>query len=130
MPTQTPVSTGTAYYEQNDTAPDLVRTLFEGDGVTPINLTGATITIRVGYQRDFHYYSPQTPIVLAGPCAIVGAPTDGKVSWTPLPGDLSIPGLFHFRFTIIFPSGGEQTVPAHKYETIAVTTPIGGFEVL
>ena len=130
MPAQTPVATGTAYYEQHDTAPDLVRTLFEGDGVTPIDLTGASITIRVGFQRDFHYYSPYTPIVDAGVCAIVGAPTDGNVSWSPLAGDLSIPGSFHFRFTITFGSGAVQTVPAHTYETIVITTPIGGFEQL
>ncbi len=130
MPAQTPVSVGTAYYQQHDTAPDLVRTLFEGDGVTKINLTGATITLRLGFQRDFHYYSPYTPVVDAGPCAIVGPGTDGKVSWTPLAGDLNIPGLFHFRFTIIFAGGAEQTVPAHTYERLVITTPIGGFEHL
>ncbi len=130
MPTQVPVATGTAYYQQHNTAPDLVRTLFEGDGVTPINLTGATITIRVGFQRDMHYYSPYTPIVDAGPCAIVGPATDGVVSWSPLAGDLSIPGSFHFRFAITFGSGAVQTVPAHTYETLVITTPIGGFEAL
>ena len=130
MPAQTPVATGTAYYQQNDTAPDLVRTLFEGDNITPIDLTGATITFRLGYQRDMHYYSPQPPIVLAGPCAIVGDPLNGEVSWTPLPGDLRIPGSFHFSFRITFPSGGRQTVPAHTYETLVITTPIGGFEQL
>ncbi len=130
MPAQTPVSVGTAFYEQHDTKPDLVRTLFEGDGVTPINITGATITFRLGFQRDLHYYSPYTPIVLAGPCTLVGPGTDGKVSWTPLATDLSIPGLFHFRFTITFAGGGVQTVPAHTYERLVITTPIGGFEHL
>ncbi len=127
MPAQTPVATGTAYYSQNDTAPDLVRTLFEGDGVTPIDLTGATITIKLGFQRDMHYYSPYQPIVDAGPCAIVGDPTLGVVSWTPLPGDLSPPGSYHFIFTITFGSGAVQTVPAHTYETLVVTTKPGGF---
>ena len=130
MPVHTPVSVGTAYYQQHNTAPDLVRTLFEGDGVTPIDLTGATITIRVGFQRDFHYYSPYQPIVLAGPCVIVGDPTLGVVSWSPLLGDLAIPGSFHFRYNITFGSGAVQTVPAHTYETGVSSTPIGGFEQL
>lgn len=130
MPAQTPVSVGTAYYEQHDTAPDLVRTLFEGDGTTPIDLTGATITFRLGFQRDMHYYSPYTPIVDAGPCVIVGAATLGVVSWTPLAADLNIPGSFHFRFTITFSGGKVQTVPAHTYERLVITTPIGGFEHL
>jgi hypothetical protein len=126
MPAQTPVSVGTAYYAQYDTAPDLVRTLFEGDGVTPINLTGATVTLTLAYQRYSHYYSPRTPVVAAGPCAIVGAPTDGVVSWTPLTNDLATPGQYHFRFNITFGSGATQTVPAHTYETLIVTTPPGG----
>ncbi len=128
MPAQTPVSVGTAYYSQNDTAPDLVRTLFEGDGVTPINLTGATVTIRIGFQRDFHYYSPHLPIVVAGSCNIVGDPLDGEVSWSPQAGDLSPPGSYHFVYHITFAGGGVQTVPAHTYETLVVTTKPGGFE--
>ncbi len=128
MPAQTPVGVGTAYYSQNDTAPNLVRTLFEGDGVTPIDLTGATITIRIARQRDYHYYSPYTPIVDAGTCVIVGAPTLGVVSWTPLAGDLSPPGSFHYYFKITFSGGAVQSVPAHTYETLVITTKPGGFE--
>jgi len=127
MPAQTPVSVGTAYYSQLDTAPDLVRTLFEGDGVTPIDLTGATVVIKIGFIRAQHYYSPYDLIVDSGPCAIVGDPTLGVVSWTPLTGDLDPPGEFHFIFEITFGGGGVQTVPAHTYETMVVTTKPGGF---
>ncbi len=126
MPAQTPVSVGTARYTQFDTAPDLVRTLFEGDGVTPIDLTGATVTIKIAFQRYSHFYSPRVPIIPFGPCAIVGAPADGVVSWTPLPTDLSPPGQFHFSFRITFAGGAVQTVPSHTYETLVILTPPGG----
>ena len=130
MPAQTPVSVGTAYYSQNDTNPPLRRQLKEGDG-SAIDLTAATtVTITIGFQRDFHYYSPKTPIVLRGSCDIDGDPTTGYVDWIPGVGDLSIPGSFHFIFEINWSDGTRQTVPAHTYETLVITTKPGGFETL
>lgn len=129
MPAQTPVSVGTAYYSQNDTNPPLRRQLLEGDGVTAIDLTSATtVTITIGFQRDMHYYSPYAPIVLRSNCNIEAPTTDGYVNWVPSVGDLSPPGSYHFIFEINWSDGTRQTVPAHTYETLVITTKPGGFE--
>lgn len=131
MPAQTPVSAGTAYYSQNDTSPVLRRQLLEGDG-TAIDLTAATsVTIIIGRQRDTHYYSPYPLIVDRDACVIDGDPTTGYVEWTPGTtkdvDQLYLPGAFHFIFEITWNDSTVQTVPAHTYEVIRVTTKPGGF---
>ena len=130
MPAQTPVAVGTAYYSQNDTAPDLIRILKEGDG-TPIDLTNATgVTILIGRQRDFHYYSPYPLVVDRDATVIDPDPTTGSVAWTPGTvrdvDQLYLPGTFDFLFEITWVDGTIQSVPAHTYETIVVTTKPGG----
>ncbi len=131
MPAQTPVAVGTAYYSQMDTAPDLIRVLKEGDG-TPIDLTNATgVTILIGRQRDDHYYSPYILVVDRNPCVVDADPTTGSVAWTPGvtrgTDQLYLVGSFDFIFEITWNDGSVQTVPAHTYETIVVTTKPGGF---
>lgn len=128
MPSQTTVS-ATAYYSENDTAPDLLRQLVDGVG-NPIDLSDATtVTIIVSYARYSHYYSPFPKKVDRGPCDIVAPPSDGWVSWTPAAGDLSPPGVYHYVFEVTFNDGTKMTVPANTYETLVVTTKPGGQEL-
>jgi hypothetical protein len=130
MPAQTPVSVGTAFYSQNDTGPPLTRTLLNGDG-TDIDLTNAeTVTITIARQRDMHYYSPYRPIVDRADCEINDPRTEGSITWRPTTGDLSPPGSFDMIWEINFLDGTRQTVPAHTYEKVVITTKPGGFEQL
>jgi len=124
MPTQTPITSDVAYYNQNDTFPPLERTLLNGDGsaMDLSSATGATITI--GHASYDHHYSPYAKIVDAAACAITDA-ANGVVTWTPQPGDLALAGTFHYSYQVTFP-GGSQTVPAHKYEVLQVRARPGG----
>ena len=128
MPSQVPVSVGTAYYSQHDTWPPLRRQLLNGDD-TAIDLTNAaTVTITIAHMRYSDYYSPRTPNVLRGPCNIEDPRIDGYVNWVPLTEDLHRPGTFTFIFEINRNDGSRQTVPAHTRETLVVNTKPGGFE--
>lgn len=129
MPSQSPVSAGTAYYSQNDTGPPLERQLLNGDG-TPIDLTAATsVTITVAHGKGMHYYSPYPPIVDRAACVIFDA-VNGWVRRNWVAGDLTPPGDYHFIFEINWNDGTRQTVPAHTYETLFIRTKPGGFEQL
>ncbi len=134
MPTQSPANIGTAYYSQHDTAPAYRRQLLEPDG-SPIDLTNAsTVTITIGHLRGDHYYSPYTLLVPRAPVTIENPRTNGWVNWGPgsTPGvnALHLPGNFDLIFEINWNDATRQTVPAHTYEKIRVTTKPGGFEQL
>lgn len=127
MPAQS-TTTATAYYSENDTAPDLRRQLLDGDG-DPIDLTDASsVTITIGYARYSHYYAPFEVIVDRASCDIETPKTDGWVHWTPGTGDLSPPGTYHYIFEINWGDGTRQTVPPNSYETLVVRTKPGGQE--
>lgn len=131
MPAQTS-AVGRAFYQAGDTYPPLRRRLLDGDGA-PIDLGSgineAVVTISIAYSSYDYYYSPQAKIVDAAVC-VVEDQTDpdslGYVQWFPQAGDLDITGSHQYRFTIIWPSGETQTIPANTYEVIHVTTPVGG----
>lgn len=127
MPAQS-TATGAAYYQENDTAPDLVRQLLDGNG-DAIDLSDAdTVTITIAYARYSHYYSPYEKIVDRASCDIVAPATGGWVSWTPGVGDLSPPGSYHYIFEINWQDGTRQTVPSNTYEPLIVRTKPGGVE--
>lgn len=128
MPTQSPVSIGTAYYSENDTGPPLRRQLLNGDG-TAIDLTAAaSVTITIAHSRYDHYYSPYTPIVKRDPVNIEVPKTGGWVNWVPGVGDMSPPGSYAFIFEINWNDGTRQTVPQHTYETLVILTKPGGVD--
>lgn len=133
MPAQSP-TVGTAFYQVGDTYPPLRRQLLDGDG-DPINLgvtpNVADVFITIAYSSYSYYYSPQRRLVDAGPCVVEDqsvAESIGWVQWFPQAGDLDTPGDHQYRFTIVWPSGETQTIPANTYEVIQVTTPVGGIQ--
>lgn len=123
MPVHT-TNIGQAFYQEFDTAPNLRRQLLDGTG-TPINLTGSTVTIDIAHTSYSWFYSPMRRIVEAGPCIVEGG-TDGWVQWQPGIGQLSPPGEFRYRFTITYPGGGVQTVPANTSESLIIRERVGG----
>lgn len=134
MPAQT-ITSGAAFYAQGDTAPNLRRRLLNGDG-TPIDLgdvpDDADVTIDIGYSSYSYYYSPMRKIVSAGPCIVEQPQSDpdvmGWVQWAPQPGDLDTPGDMLYRFKITYPDSTVQHVPPHTYESLTISTPVGGPE--
>ena len=126
MPAQTP-TVGRAYYQEGDTAPNLRRQLLDGSG-TPIDLTGATVTIDIAHSSYDYYYSPMRRIVEDASCIVetqTGA-TIGYVQYQPSPGDLSPPGNYGFRFKVTYGDGSIQHIPPHTYEPLIITTRVGG----
>jgi hypothetical protein len=131
MPAQSP-AIARAYYAENDTAPNLRRRLLDGAG-DPIDLgvapDEAEVFIDIGHSSYDYYYSPMTLIVDSGPCVLEDqADPDhiGYVQWAPQAGDLTPPGNMQFRFKIVYADGTVQHIPPHTYETLIITTPVGG----
>lgn len=124
MPTQTPTTTGTAYYNEGDTYPPLVRQLLDSDGEA-LDLTTATaVTITIAHAPGDYYYSPYTKLVDRSACTITTA-AQGIIQWLPGSGVLTPPGTYLYSFEVTFP-GGVQTVPAHKYEVMVIKSRPGG----
>lgn len=133
-PAQT-TSAGTVYYSQNDTAPPLRACLKDGQG-NPIDLSGgATVTMTVAFSmpRGSYYTSPRKQIITRSPCVVdpdqSEAGNRGFISWTPenRPQDILEPaGEFLYNFEVIYSDGGRQTIPANTYQTMIITSPVGG----
>ena len=131
MPAQS-TTVARAYYAEFDTAPNLRRRLLDGEGV-PLNLgitpNVATVTITIGHASYDYYYSPMTLIVEDGVCQVEDQAdplTVGYIQWQPLAGDLTPPGSMQYRFKIVYSDGTVQHVPPHTYETLIISTPVGG----
>ena len=133
MPAQT-TSAETVYYVEGDTAPDLVACLkdkFEN----PIDLDQSIVTISIAWAmpRGSYYTSPREQIVTKSPCVVDPDQTEdgrrGFISWRPenRPEDrLSPAGQFLYTFQVTFPSGQVQTIPANTYQTMIITSVVGG----
>lgn len=124
MPAQTSGTTGTIYVGEGDTFP-IPLTLLSTDNVA-MDLTDAfLVRIWIAYMRAVPYYSPTAHIVEDRPCTIIDA-DEGGVSYTPLEGDLTPPGLFQYQFRVTWNDGSVQTVPSHYYPTLQILTPVVG----
>ena len=134
MPAQANTS-GAVYYVEFDTAPPLRACLKDGQG-DAIDLTGAGVTITIAFAmpRGSYYTSPRDQIVIRSE---VDGDADqvankGFVSWTPEPqgsneeGILTPPGQFLYVFEITYQDGTRQTIPANTYQTMIITSPVGG----
>ena len=100
MPVQTSAAQ-VVYYSQFDTAPALVALLSDG-AATPVDLTGATVTISIAYGRYSYFYSPTRRIVSNFPCFVTDALL-GEVEYRPDPDHLDPPGEFQYTFEVTFP---------------------------
>ena len=125
MPAQT-VTGNTKYYGQNDTAPDFVNTLYDEDGVTPLDLTGAEVFLTMAWTRYSHYYAPGRTQVDRAACVIQGDPTLGVVAWTPVGGDMAFIGNFDISYEIKYGDGRVRTSPLPTYKHIIVRAAPGG----
>lgn len=126
MPAQTTASR-VVYYSENDTAPDLVALLEDGDG-NAIDLTGASVAITIAYAKADYFYQPTAKIVDAYAC--VPDPDQvtntGIVRYTPAAGHLTPPGAFLYVFEVTYSGGGVQTLPANTYLPLIIRTPVSG----
>ena len=125
MPAQT-AAASTVHYTEGDTN-GFTRTLLDTDG-SALDLSAATaVTIRIGYARYSHYYSPYTVIVDDAACSIDADPTTGKVTFTPASSSvMSPPGTYHYSYRITWSDGTQETVPEVGYESLVIQTRIGG----
>ncbi len=123
MPVQTSGSQ-VVYYAQFDTAPALVAFLTDGAG-NVVDLTGATVTIRIAYSRYSYFYSPTRAIVDDFPCIVVDAP-NGEVEYRPAVDHLDPPGEFQYTFEVTFPDLTRQTFPPNTYLPLVIRTRVGG----
>ena len=133
MPAQA-TSAGTVYYSERDTAPPLRACLKDGQG-NPIDLSQATVTFTMAFSmpRGSYYTSPRRQIITRSPCVVDNDQSEegnrGFVSWTPenREQDILTPaGEFLYNFEVIYSDGGRQTIPANTYQTLIITSPVGG----
>ena len=98
-----------------DKSPFLEETLFQPGTVTPVDLTGATITIRLA-PRD-----RSTPAVVEA-VTIAGVPTDGNVLWQPL--GTYAAGFWDYQWIVLLPGAlpaSWPTDPDHVYKTMPIS---------
>lgn len=97
--------------KSGDTAPALTATLY--DGATPVNLTGATVTIRM---RAIGYPLP----LLDDVPAVITDPQGGKVSYQWQAGDTDEVGDYEVEWTVTFAGGGVQTFPTEGFTEVQI----------
>lgn len=132
MPAQSNTS-GAVYYVEFDNAPPLTACLKDGNE-DPIDLTGATVKITIAFAmpRGTYYTSPRDQIVVRSDVDVDADQVNNKgfVSWTPgAQGDddaLTPPGQFLYIFEVTYQDGTRQTIPANTYQTMIITSPVGG----
>lgn len=126
---------GAVYYTEFDSAPSLEQCLIDGAG-QPIDLTGALVTISIATALGMspYWHGPVGLIVDRSPCVVDSDQTiDGKrgwITWTPSnrgpEDDLTPVGQFLYTFGIIYPDGGEQTIPPNTYLPLVIKERVGG----
>jgi hypothetical protein len=106
--------------KQGDTVPNIPFQVFQPDGVTPANLTGATVRIVVRTKGG----NNATPVLFKKPCVLTSAATGvGYYDWET--GDTSAAGAFEYEFEITYGDGEIQTVPVDSYLDLVIVDDIG-----
>jgi hypothetical protein len=100
--------------KRNDTKGKFIDTLTL-DGV-PVNLTGCTIKFLMR-RRGRSTGSPETLVRTA---AITGDPTQGKVEYQPVAGDVDKEGIFDHEWQVTFVDGKILTVPNQTFNTVEI----------
>jgi len=98
---------------QFDLAPALLAVMLHEDGMTPIDLTGATAKIRM--QR-----ADKTGSILGGACSIPGDPATGTVRYDWQAADTETPGIFAAEWIVTLPTGRVLTWPEDGYVRIVI----------
>lgn len=97
--------------KSGSTAPALTATLY--DGLVPLNLTGATVQMRMRAVSG-------GALVINAPAVITGDPTEGVVVYQWLPADTDDVGEFEVEWEVTFSGGAEQVFPTQGYTTVTV----------
>lgn len=106
--------------KQGDTLPNLPFQIFEPDGVTPTNLTGATVNMVVRTKPGTN----ATPVLFKKPCTLTSAALgQGVYDWDD--GDTDVGGNFEYEFEITWPDTNVQTVPVDTYLDLVIVDDIG-----
>ena len=97
--------------KQTDPVPIVFR-VYDADAGTPVDLTGATITIRARQTGTSSVILPHVPVDLA----------EGTIQWTPA-GELG-PGPWRYQITAVRAGGPDLTAPTVLSGEILVEAPI------
>jgi hypothetical protein len=98
--------------KRNDTAPSLVATLRDAEGVA-VNLTGATV--------DLIMAAATTGTVKVNTAATLTDAANGIVTYNWLAADTSTAGDFNAEFEVTYSGGKKQTFPTDGYIKIVIT---------
>ena len=123
MPSQSNPYPDVVYYAEGDTAPNLRVQLVDGAGV-PIDLTGCIVAIDVAFSTWSFYYAPHKALIVSDTCVVDPdqVANTGYVDW--VPHDLTPAGNFSYTFSVTYPGGGVQTIPANRYLKLIVKSPV------
>lgn len=97
--------------KSGSTGPPIVVTLL--DGSNPVNLTGATVRMRMRAVSG-------GPLVIDSPATIVGSPLEGTVSYQWQEADVDTVGNFEVEWEVTYLGGGEQVFPTEGYTTVTI----------
>jgi len=105
--------------KRGDTSPAFTATLRDRNG-DPIDLTGATLRFLMRTAETFG-----AGTVIDSAAAIVGAPTDGAMSYTWTAPDTLTPGKFWAEVEVTFGSGEVETFPNVGFHEVIIEQDIG-----
>jgi hypothetical protein len=127
MPAQT-TKPQLAEYAMYDTDPPLQSLLLNGDG-SPIDLTGATVVINIGWSSGSYGYSPMERLVDGGACVVADQGSNlGWVTWNPQSEDLNRWGTFRYNYEVTNAQGKKRTVAPNGSNFMQIHTPVGGVQ--
>lgn len=98
-------------FVQGDTAPDITATLYESDGTTPLDLTGATVRFQMRKANDLDF-------TVDAAATIDIDPTTGKVSYRWGANDLAVPGEYIGQWRVTYVDARIQTTAVPNEITV------------
>lgn len=101
------------YIGHGDTLDSLVAVLYEEDGVTPVDLTGKTVTFSMHTELG-------AEVIEDAEAEVVGDPLEGRVAYHWAEGDTDTPGTFFGRF-VVTSSDGRFSAPNEDAITVHIT---------
>lgn len=102
------------YLKRGDTLPPMRATLLEADGVTPVDLAGATVVLQLRDRRGTHLFDAD--------CTVLDAEA-GRVEYEWVEGDTDTVGAHRAEFEITS-SDGIATAPNYGFVTVHISEDI------